>query len=131
VPPLRHFLNHIEGSRCGAKLERDSFKPLLYARLIPGRRLPNAASLRRSRVEHMNPGDCLPGVEDWTQSAAGARPPEGTSLAFKLPRTQSTFSLGTPFTDLGLTPTKTGGHFELTLPNPGTLARFFVLTLGL
>jgi len=43
----------------------------------------------------------------------------------------ATPELGTPFADLGLMPTKTGGHFELTLPNPDAGARFFLLVLRL
>ena len=43
----------------------------------------------------------------------------------------STTALETPFTDLGLMPTKTGGHFELSLPNPETGVRFFLLVLSL
>jgi hypothetical protein len=43
-----------------------------------------------------------------------------------------TSDLGTPFADLGLSPSKTGGHFELTLPNPGgSGATFFHLIITL
>jgi hypothetical protein len=43
----------------------------------------------------------------------------------------ATSDLGNLFTDLGINPTKTGGHFELTLPNPGTGAHFFQIIMEL
>jgi hypothetical protein len=54
--------------------------------------------------------------------------PYASKVKFKV---QSSADLGLGFSESGLTPTKTGGHFELILPNPGTDARFFFLTLEL
>jgi hypothetical protein len=39
--------------------------------------------------------------------------------------------LDSSFTELGLSPTKTGGHFELSLPNSGMGAQFFQITIEL
>ncbi len=54
--------------------------------------------------------------------------PYASKVQFKV---LATSDLSTPFSDLGLMPTKTAGHFELTLPNPSAGARFFLLVLRL
>lgn len=72
-------------------------------------------------VETMGGGTLLKLSWDWPE-------PYASKVKFKV---QSSVDLGMGFTDSGLTPTKTGGHFELILPNPGIDARFFFLTLQL
>jgi hypothetical protein len=73
------------------------------------------------KIESSGDGNMLKLSWDWPE-------PYASKVKFKI---LDASDLNMSFTELGLSPVKTGGHFELSLPNSGSGTRFFQVIVEL